>query len=351
MPLWRRPWRVPAGGWIAATIALLAGVPLFLCMPPWNDVTLHDMVARTILRGGVIYRDVFDTNLPGIDWSMALIRWLFGWSYEVLRAFDLLVISGIVAVLCVWIRRCGADGLFGGVVRRASASLCSTRATSEFNHVQRDQWMMLPAAIAALLRVRRVASSPSPLAGEGSERSERVRGETSNPGRANPSPGGEAPPPSPARGEGKNLALPSFSGKGVGGVGSSPLEGFVWGLAVWVKPHVVVPAFAVWVVSAVLLARSEPRRRILVDFAGLILGGVLAGVPGVLWIIANGAWPYFLDIFLNWNPDYLSESGSVWGRYNTVFECFRPWSLLHYVAIPLAALDAVRSQGVVASLR
>ena len=74
-------------------------------MPPWNDVTLHDMVARTILRGGVLYRDVFDTNLPGIDWSMAAIRYLFGWSYEVLRAVDLVGRAGrtvmrSIALLC-----------------------------------------------------------------------------------------------------------------------------------------------------------------------------------------------------------------------------------------------------------
>ena len=52
---------------------------------------------------------------------------------------------------------------------------------------------------------------PSPLAGEGGERSERVRGEPTRIGHVTPgapllsapSPGGEAPPPSPARGEGK----------------------------------------------------------------------------------------------------------------------------------------------------
>jgi 4-amino-4-deoxy-L-arabinose transferase-like glycosyltransferase len=54
-------------------------------------------------------------------------------------------------------------------------------------------------------------SSPSPLAGEGSERGERVRGERSHPEELRssadasaPSPGGEAPPPSPARGEGED---------------------------------------------------------------------------------------------------------------------------------------------------
>ena len=50
-------------------------------------------------------------------------------------------------------------------------------------------------------------SSPSPLAGEGSERSERVRGGAFYGLTSYPSPVGEAPPPSPARGEGKNLLL------------------------------------------------------------------------------------------------------------------------------------------------
>jgi hypothetical protein len=118
----------------------------------------------------------------------------------------------------------------------------------------------------------------------------------------------------------------------------------VWGLAVWVKPHVVFPALAVWVVSAVLLARSEPRRRIVADLGGLILGGLLAGVSGVLWFIATGAWAYFLDIFLNWNPDYLAEPDSLAGRFGTVFDCFRPWSNLQFVALPLAVLALVEAR-------
>ncbi len=263
---------------------LVAGVPLFLCMPPWNDVTLHDMVARTMLRGGVIYRDVFDTNLPGIDWSMAAVRGVFGGSYEALRAVDLVVIGAILFVLCRWARRCGGTG-YAGAWFVAGAALFYL-FQSEFIHVQRDSWMMLPAAVAAWLRWKQV------------ERAETAR--------------------------------PLFL--------SAVFEGFVWGLAVWIKPHVVVPAFAVWATSAVLLARRELPKRVLADLAGLVLGGVLAGVPGVVWLVVTGAWPHFLDIFLNWNPDYLSESGSLLRRWNTVFDCFRPWSNLHFVALPLAGL-------------
>src|SRR5580704_14838827 len=101
------PWRSVSAGWIATALALLAGVPLFLCMSPWNDVTLHDMAARSILRGGVHYRDVFDTSLPGIDWAMAGIRLMFGWSYEVLRAADLVVIGAEVFLLLGWVKQAG----------------------------------------------------------------------------------------------------------------------------------------------------------------------------------------------------------------------------------------------------
>ena len=48
-----------------------------------------------------------------------------------------------------------------------------------------------------------VSSSPSPLAGEGGESSSRVRGKAQPRVEPHPSPVGEAPPPSPARGEGK----------------------------------------------------------------------------------------------------------------------------------------------------
>ena len=52
---------------------------------------------------------------------------------------------------------------------------------------------------------------PSPLAGEGGESSSRVRGETLADRRRHPSPVGEAPPPSPARGEGQDQALSAFN--------------------------------------------------------------------------------------------------------------------------------------------
>src|SRR5262249_36124668 len=52
-------------GRLAFGVLLVVGVPLFLRMPLWADSALYDTCAMTVLRGGVHYRDTFDTNLPG----------------------------------------------------------------------------------------------------------------------------------------------------------------------------------------------------------------------------------------------------------------------------------------------
>src|SRR5207248_1926801 len=85
------PWR---SVWLARAVlaaALVAGVPPFLRMPPWCDATLYDVAARNLLRGGVHYRDVFDTNTPGFVWAVAAVRAALGWSTEALRAVDLAI--------------------------------------------------------------------------------------------------------------------------------------------------------------------------------------------------------------------------------------------------------------------
>ncbi|MBA4062286.1 MAG: hypothetical protein C0501_01005 [Isosphaera sp.] len=279
----RPPWRSAAVGWAAAALALFAGAPLFLCMPPWNDVTLHDAAVRAILRGGVHYRDVFDTNPPGVDWAMAAVRAAFGWRYEVLRAVDLVVVAAAAGLLAGWVRRAG--GTAAAAAWLAAAVALWYPFASEFCHVQRDGWMLLPALAAARLRLARVGGADDP------------------------------------------------------GFGRSVGEGLLWGAAVWVKPHVVVPAFAVWAVSAAVLARRVPGRRVRADLAGLLLGGLLAGAAGVGWLVGTGAWPYFLDVFLRWNPEY--AAGIVWGaggRFEWLFVAFRPWGLVHAAALPLAVL-------------
>jgi hypothetical protein len=70
-----------------------------------------------------------------------------------------------------------------------------------------------------------------------------------------------------------------------------------------------------------------------------VAGGSIVGAAGVAWLVKTGAWPYFLDVFLNWNPSYLDDMwGSTFKRAVYTTYCFRPWSILHFAAIALAVL-------------
>jgi hypothetical protein len=78
-------------------------------------------------------------------------------------------------------------------------------------------------------------------------------------------------------------------------------------------------------------------RRWLADAGGLLLGGISAGIPGIIWLKVSGAWPYFWDIFTHWNPDYFAEvRAKLPDRYELTLYYLRPWSLIHTVALPLA---------------
>lgn len=276
------PWRSSRFGSVVAALALLAGVPLFLCLPPWNDVTLHDLAARSILHGGVHYRDIFDTNLPGIDWSMALIRAGFGWSSEALRVWDLLIVAASSVLLMCLARRGGASA--AAIAWFAAAMALWYPFTSEFNHCQRDVWMLLPAVLAVWLRMKRLDS-------------------------------------------------PRFFG--------ALVEGFAWGLAVWFKPHALIPAAAVWLISL----RSLKGHR-LTDLGGTLLGGLLAGSLGILWLVRTGAWPWFLDVFTRWNPEYVSDGilQAVPFKASYLIWCFQPWGFAHLAAVPIALVGLRRRE-------
>src|SRR5262245_26556863 len=105
----RRPGRIDYGNTlkrlslalalVSLAAVLLVGVPIFLRMPVWVDVTYHDLSAWNILHGGVHYRDVFETNLPGMVWLHCLMRPVVGWSHEAIRLVDIVVISSVLLIL------------------------------------------------------------------------------------------------------------------------------------------------------------------------------------------------------------------------------------------------------------
>jgi hypothetical protein len=290
------PWRSAALGWFVLAGLVVAGVPLFLRMPLWIDVTLYDLAARAVLAGGTHYRDVFDTNPPGFVWVLCLVRTVLGPSSEAVRAVDLAVVSAVMILLLRWAREGGATP--AGVAWAAAGAAGFYLYLSEFDHCQRDVWMMLPAASAAGYRLRRVRR-----------------------GRQQPVTGGWV-------------------------FRTAALEGMLWGLAAWIKPHIIVVAATLWAVTQVRLAASGPAGfaralgRSATDLAGSFAGGLLVGGAGLTWLVASGTWPYLYDVFTEWNAAYLSQILSEFAvRRDFQLIYFPPWSLLFLVAVPLALLN------------
>ncbi|MCP4175577.1 MAG: hypothetical protein GY758_32930 [Fuerstiella sp.] len=254
--------------------------PLFVCMPLNSDTALFDLQAECVLDGGVLYRDIVEPNLPGVVWIHLAIRPLVGWSSEAIRVVDLLIYSGIVFLGMRAIGNSGAAALFAFTA--TAFYLCC----NEWCHCQRDTWMLLPALAALLLRLK---------SGHGKLRS-------------------------------VWLAVP---------------EGALWGCAFWIKPHIAAPALFVVVVDAL---HHRRLRHTTTDVAAVLTGGILAALPGIWWLIDNGAWPHFWEMMLEWNPEYF-EAGRQRGsldRWLMMTYRFHPWWIVHIVAIPLAFLALSR---------
>jgi hypothetical protein len=273
--------------WVCLVLLLFAALPLFLCLPLCADATLYDLCARNLLRGGVHYRDTFDTNLPGMVWLHAAIRGLCGWRFEVLRAFDLLFFAATVGFLVHWINP--AERPRAVRVWTAFVLCLFYLLTPETCHCQRDCWALAPALLALTMRRRYLEQEAE-------------------------------------------TAWPVMARAG--------LEGICWGIAVWIKPFVFVPALCCWIFTAAQAWHTRAARRALwADALGLLAGGVTVGALGLAWLWASGAWPYCWEVLLEWNPEYLRMNAHVlpwhwrlrhWGLV------FFPWSLVHFLAVPVA---------------
>jgi hypothetical protein len=260
------------------TAAFLAlGIPLFLQMPIWCDATLYDVSARSMLAGGVHYRDVFDTNPPGFPWLLVVVRVLFGTSSFALRAVDLVIALTVAAMLLRWVRASGASS--AGTAWLAASLAAFYPFLYEFIHVQRDVWMMLPALAAIRMRLGRIERSAHSTV-------------------------------------------------------SPVVEGLVWGVGVWIKPHLLLIAVSVWLFSA---NRLGSVRRAIVDLALVMCGGMAAGLLGLGLLMESGAWPYFLDVWKNWNPAYTRMVFEEL-RYRILaqqLDYFPPYSCCAILAMPL----------------
>jgi hypothetical protein len=270
---------------VALSFFLLVTLPLFLNLPTCLDVAQYDLCARTVLRGGMLYRDTFEVNLPGIVWLHLLLRPLLGWDRLAIRAADLAFFAISVGLLLSCLRRLDLDRV--ALAWSGFALAAYYLSTSDWCHCQRDSWMLVPALGALNLRVIRVERS---LAGDSSH------------------------------------------------LGLALAEGLLWGAAFWIKPYVAFPALAVWLSSAAfLLGQSVGLRRVLRGELAVLLGGLAVGGLGIAWLLATGTWAAFWDLFLSWNPDYVALGRTrSWLRPILFLQYHAPWGAAHLVAVPIA---------------
>ena len=177
--------------WIAAIIFAIVcciGIPLFLRMPIWTDVTLYDVMASEILCGGIPYQDTFDTRPPGFILLVLFIRSIFGFSFIAIRIADLVILSCITLLLARIIHRASEQKHITAWFVTAVAFFYLF--TSQFNHCQVDVWMMLPFLILASRILNRPVVS--------------------------------------------RIFLPSF------------IDGIIGGICIWLKPHAFIPMFGLW---------------------------------------------------------------------------------------------------------
>ncbi|QGQ31870.1 hypothetical protein [Gimesia maris] len=138
-------------------LLVVTATPQLVCMPVTNDVSYYDLQTRTVMRGGVLYRDIVEPNFPGVVWVHLTIRGMFGWSTEVLRICDLILFGLTVTFLA----------RFVSPVRFQLSFLLflAYYSVSEWCHVQRDLWLLLPTAVALNLRwaqIRRCSEAHPP---------------------------------------------------------------------------------------------------------------------------------------------------------------------------------------------
>jgi hypothetical protein len=280
--------------WAALLLVLGVGLPLFLRMPLTYDTVQYDLCARTVLRGGAMYRDAADNNMPGVIWIQAAARAMVGWRSESLRLVDFALISLTVLLLLRWLPARGV----GAPARVVTAAVFAVfyLFSAEHIHCQRDCWMLLPAVAALSLRRRQLLAAVE--------------------------------------------AIPYKAP-----FARAVLEGMLWGAAVWIKPFVLVPAAAGWLVGNLLVKRAS--RAAFLDAGGLLVGGLLVGGLGLAWLAATGAWDWFWEFLLVWNRDYAAlvhnESRAMGLFAMTVH--YVPWSLVHLAAVPIAVIGIARALG------
>jgi len=286
--------------WAGVVAVLILNVPVFLHQQLTADAIYFDLQAKCVQNGGVMYRDMVEPNLPGVVWIHLLVRSIAGWSSVSLRGFDLLVLTGSIALLCRLARREG-DALLSA--RSAAISLVVYVlyfSVMEWCHCQRDMWMLLPALGALSIRCR-LANLDSGL------QTAQDDGSVSRP---------------------------------IHEVLWSLFEGMLWGFAFWIKPHIALPALCVLGASAWMVPSWKQFGK---QFASVVVGGAIVGALGSAWMIQTGTWAHFWEMQLEWNPEYLSNGRRMVTYDSLMFfsRLYTPWSYAHWFVIPTICVAIV----------
>jgi len=265
----------------AVLVAIL--LPMFLRMPLTNDTVLYDLQARWIGEGAVPYSDYIEPNLPGAVWIHQAIRSIVGQSSEAFRLFDFSVLTFAFLTVGHFVadstqrRRTAA----GAIV---FATLCYL-TQSEWCHTQRDSWLLFPTVLACFLRWKNAT-------------------------------------------KGEKWHQSTLWGLSI-------LEGTIWGVAIWLKPHIIFVIVAVWLIGWIV---QRDMSKGAVSSLGLFIGGLIMGTAGIAWFIIMEAWDPFVETVLDWNPGYVAARKAGWTRPRIVAMVVRmsPWIWLHFIAIPSA---------------
>jgi hypothetical protein len=276
-------------------VLLVTQAPVFLAQTLPPDAVMYDLQARCALADGVLYRDIFEPNLPGVVWIHMAVRSIAGWSSHVLRGFDLLMFAASAFLLSRTVRRNGQS--LGTIAGRAVflVLVLFYPGTLEWCHCQRDTWMLLPALVALMLHCRWLHCCSATA---------RVNGWI-------------------------HFAW-------------GCTEGVFWALSFWIKPHVAIPAICVLIASSLIL--RQPRAAI-IHGLGVFTGGILVGSVGVVWMMATGCWDWFLDTMLNWNARYVQSGRDRWtvGKLIVLNQHFFPWFWLHLPGMLISILSLKRA--------
>lgn len=272
---------------------LLLAVPLFVRMPPNVDVAFRQLRARVILRHAILEREITVFAPPGAVWIYTALMRFFGESVVVLRMFDLIVAGTVAALLVRWQGLAGLSA--GGQAWLALVLTAFYLTTSEWCHCQTDLWMSLPAL--AGLHCRRIQTT--------------------------------------------RLA----TGRPIFSVGSAAVfEGVLWGSGCLLKPFVIVPglfAYVTWLGIALRGRRSVWA--LLVDTAGLLIGGLLTAACWGAWLKYGGGWGDLQQSFVTWSGNYYAMTAPWLERLPVLFTAPSLMALVHLLAMPFAVLSVVRA--------